>query len=274
MLIYRNSIDPETKASPALIVFGRPIRDPIPIPMGRYCPHPTWTETLINREKALAKRHSREHEKWREHTRSLLLLRIGDHVYLQNLIGNHPKRWERTGTIVEVRQFHQYVVKIDGSGRLTLRNRQHLRKFTPFKAASHEDIIESLSPIIRDAVIHSNGLGKPTINVPARNPESASGEEDKCLGAPASPGPSPERAVDTATPTAGDPAHTAESTHIGLPMQNVDATHTASPQLHIPAIHTTPKKPPMALRRLASHNAPGIAETQPGNRSRSRRSQH
>ena len=80
MLIYRNSIDPETKASPALIVFGRPIRDPIPTPIGKYCPHMTWQETMINREIALAKRHSREHEKWSEHTRELKPLQIGDQV--------------------------------------------------------------------------------------------------------------------------------------------------------------------------------------------------
>ena len=30
MLIYRNSIDPETKTSPAMIIFGHQIRDPIP----------------------------------------------------------------------------------------------------------------------------------------------------------------------------------------------------------------------------------------------------
>ena len=149
MLVYRNSIDPESKASPALIVFGRPIRDAIPIPLGRYCPHPTWRETLAYREQALAKRHSREHEKWDQHTRSLPPLKIGNHVYLQNLTGNHPKRWDRTGIVVEVRQFHQYVVKVDGSGRLTIRNRQHLRKFTPFVTNSREDMIESLIPLTK-----------------------------------------------------------------------------------------------------------------------------
>ena len=52
--------------------------------------------------------------------------------YIQNLIGNHPRRWERTGIVVEVRQYHQYVIRVDGTGRVTIRNRQHLRKFTPF----------------------------------------------------------------------------------------------------------------------------------------------
>ena len=132
MLIYRNSIDPETKASPAMVLFGRPLRDPIPAPLGRYCPHQTWQETIANREKALAIRHSREREKWSEHTRDLKPLEVGDHVYVQNLVGNNPLKWERTGIVVEAMPFKQYRIKLDGSGRITLRNRRHLRKFTPF----------------------------------------------------------------------------------------------------------------------------------------------
>ncbi|KAK3690842.1 hypothetical protein RRG08_021541 [Elysia crispata] len=103
MLIYRSTIDPETKASPALILFGRPIRDKIPIPVGRYCPHNTWQETLTFRETALDSRHSREHEKWSDHTRMLTPLKIGDLVYVQNLVGNHPKKWELSSVITEVR---------------------------------------------------------------------------------------------------------------------------------------------------------------------------
>jgi hypothetical protein len=38
ILMYRNSIDPETKASLAMILFARPIRDAIPIPRGRLNP--------------------------------------------------------------------------------------------------------------------------------------------------------------------------------------------------------------------------------------------
>ena len=150
LLMYRNSVDPETKASPALILFGRPIRDAIPIPMGRYRPHETWTELMSHRELALARRHSRDHERWNEHTHRLPPLQVGDHVYLQNLVGDHPRRWERTGTVVEVRQYHQYVVRVDGTGRVTIRNRQHLRKFTPFHAPATPSL--SVTPAVQGSV--------------------------------------------------------------------------------------------------------------------------
>ncbi|CAG2197272.1 unnamed protein product [Mytilus edulis] len=35
-------------------------------------------------------------------------------------LGNHPRRWERTGTVVEVRQYHQYIIRVDGTGRVTI----------------------------------------------------------------------------------------------------------------------------------------------------------
>ena len=53
ILQYRNTPDPITKVSPAMCVFGRPIKDFIPIPHGKYHPHPTWKETLEAREAAL-----------------------------------------------------------------------------------------------------------------------------------------------------------------------------------------------------------------------------
>ena len=58
-------------------------------------------------------------------------LAVADHVMIQNQIGNHPRRWDKTGQVIEVRQHDQYVIRVDGSGRVTLRNRQFLRRFTP-----------------------------------------------------------------------------------------------------------------------------------------------
>ena len=133
VLQYRNTPDPITKISPALCVFGRPTRDFIPITPGKYRPHETWHETLKAREEALRKRHIRMADTWAEHTKRLPPLAVGDSVRVQNQTGHHPNKCDKTGSVVEVRQHDQYVVKIDGSGRVTLRNRRFLRKFSPVR---------------------------------------------------------------------------------------------------------------------------------------------
>ena len=236
MIIYRNSIDPETKASPALIIFGRPIRDPIPIPMGRYCPHATWRETLAYREQALAKRHSREHEKWDQHTRSLPQLHVGDHVYIQNLTGNHPKRWERTGVVVEVRQYHQYVVKIDGSGRLTLRNRQHLRKFTPFNKPNREQVIEALLPSPKEIITHPVNSSAPAIAPPP--PSSPREGSPTALHHPAAVTP---RAEESDYDTAPEPSSPSDSDSDTSPEPRLPHSSKA------PEPRNPPQKQPRAL---------------------------
>lgn len=131
ILQYRNTPDPDTKLSPAMCVFGHPIKDFIPIPPGRYRPHDTWKETLSAREEALRNRHMRDAERWSEHTKRLPALSVGNFVRIQNQTGPHPTKWDKTGSVIEVRQFDQYIIKVDGSGRMTLRNRKFLRKYTP-----------------------------------------------------------------------------------------------------------------------------------------------
>ena len=130
MLIYRNTPDHTTKLSPAQCVFGRPIKDLIPILPDRYQPHGTWRDTLDARETALRNRHIRSAEKLCEHTRRLPPLAVGDTVRIQNQTGNHPLKWDKIGRVVEVRQFDQYLVRVDGSRRTTLRNRNFLRKYS------------------------------------------------------------------------------------------------------------------------------------------------
>ena len=129
LLQYRNTPDPDTKVSPAMCVYGRQIRDFIPVPPGRYKPHETWSSTLMAREEALRKRHYRMADRLEEHTKRLTPLAVGDLVRVQNQTGPHPKKWDKTGCVVEVHQHDQYNVKMDGSGRTTLRNRKFLRRF-------------------------------------------------------------------------------------------------------------------------------------------------
>ena len=67
-------------------------------------------------------------EKLANHTKQLDDLSIGDKVYIQNQTGPCPNKWDRSGLIVEKRDFDQYVIKVSGTGRLTVRNRRFLRK--------------------------------------------------------------------------------------------------------------------------------------------------
>ena len=53
---------------------------------------------------------------------------------IQNQIGHYPLKWDKTGVIIEFPQFDQYVVTVDGSGRVTLHNRKFLRKYVPVKS--------------------------------------------------------------------------------------------------------------------------------------------
>lgn len=135
ILQYRNTPDPVTGFSPAEVVFGRQLRDFTPVLPGKYRPREEWCRTLERREEALTKRHNRDHERWSEHTQQLPPLKVGDNVYIQNQTGNHARRWDKSGVVVEVKQHDQYIVKKDGSGIATLRNRRFLRKFTPYNVA-------------------------------------------------------------------------------------------------------------------------------------------
>ena len=119
-----------------MAVFGREMRDGLPVLPGKYNPHTCWKELLDYREKGLAKRHVAMKEAWTEHTTKLTPLKVGDKVFLQNQRGNNPRRWERTGIILETKPHDQYLVKVDGTGRTTLRNRKFLRKYQPIAKPS------------------------------------------------------------------------------------------------------------------------------------------
>lgn len=103
-----------------------------------------WTILAEDRERALAKRHLSSIERYNSHTKSHSPLQVGDTVAVQNKTGNHPLRWDKTGHIVEVREHGQYVIKMDGSGRCTLRNRRFLRRCRAFCV---EQAIRSISPM-------------------------------------------------------------------------------------------------------------------------------
>jgi len=96
ILQYRNTPDQNTKLSPAMILFKRPIRDFIPILPGKYRPADVWIETRHDRERAHRVRHAREVERLAQYTKVLHPLKVGDHVRLQNQTGHEQSRdWSK-----------------------------------------------------------------------------------------------------------------------------------------------------------------------------------
>ena len=98
-----------------------------------------------DRERALRKRALRNMENLKIGTKQLEKLHIHDTVQVQNQVGNYPSKWDITGTVVEVKPFDQYIIKVHGSGRLTTRNRKFLRKILPY-AKHPADMSMSPSP--------------------------------------------------------------------------------------------------------------------------------
>ena len=136
LLQLRNTPDPDTGLSPAEMLLGRQLRDFLPIkPSPPLASHKDlselWRKVADWRELALAPRAAKAHERLQAGTKELQPLDEGDCVLIQNQEGNHPKRWDKRGRVIEVLPNRQYKVMVFGSRRLTLRNRRFLRKFKP-----------------------------------------------------------------------------------------------------------------------------------------------
>ena len=125
---YRNTPDRDTERSPAQVIFGRQLRDFLPAPLTRYKPQPQWLLLQEDRERALRKRALMNTKNLEHGTKALVPLEVHDTVQVQNQVGNKPSRWDITGTVIEVRDHDQYVIRVHGSGRVTLRNRKFLKK--------------------------------------------------------------------------------------------------------------------------------------------------
>ena len=217
ILQYRNTPDAETHVSPARCVFGREIRDFIPVHPNRYQPHHTWADMLKHREEALRCRHLKQHERLSEHTKRLPPLKVGDTVRIQNQIGPAPTKWDKTGTVIEVKQFDQYMVRVHGSGRATLRNRKFLRRYTPIQPSNEYaynlDKLRFTTPQLTSTETppaRPSPTGTPTVvepaetttmpDIPADHTTATQGETPNSPGQTETPGPASEPSSEP-TPT-------------------------------------------------------------------------
>lgn len=127
VLQYRNTPIADIGASPAQLLMHRQLRDSIPSHPSLYKPHRKWIEAAAKREIRISRRNAKLAETYNASAHTLPPLEITSIVAVQD----RQKRWVRTGRIVERLDHRQYRVRMDGSGRITLRNRRFLRKIHP-----------------------------------------------------------------------------------------------------------------------------------------------
>lgn len=169
---------------------------------------------------------------------------------IQNQFGNHPTKWDKTGVVVEVRQYDQYVVRMDGSGRMTLLNRKFLRQYLPVHKPPPRLTITDVIPYTAKSPPSTSSpkaatTGQPCPSEPPTDPDLS--KNTPTLSYHEQPNPETRATTSPATQPTIDPS---------LPPARTDT----------PTLPTAPpapaqKKPPLALSRLMDFNSPELKET-------------
>ena len=180
VLQYRNTPIQGLGLSPAQLLLHRQLRDCIPAHPSLYKPHKEWVTAGYQREAMLGKRNAKLQLEYDKHTRDLPQLQLGDYVVVQDM---QSKRWTRFGIVVEILPHRQYHIRMDGSGRVTLRNRRFLKKvikcspqvipsalplnpnaqsYTPPQQSGSTPPQQSGSPDIQGTYIHTPQAEAPT----------------------------------------------------------------------------------------------------------------
>ena len=156
LLQHRNTLDRDCLLSPAEILFGRPLRDGMPLLKKSTMifdndhVREQWQESWAAKETAMRSRLVRNCENLEANSKELQPLREGDSVFIQNQApaSRRSKKWDKQGVIIATGEYDQYLVRVAGTGRLTLRNRRFLRRFQEESSATNTPMPQ---PILRPA---------------------------------------------------------------------------------------------------------------------------
>ena len=196
------------------------------------------------KEDAMRVRFCRSSEALDTHARSLMPLTLGDRVFVQNQHGHHPTKWDKSGTVVELGEHGQYWVKVDGSGRLTLRNRSFLRKFTQLALAISKPL-NITAPSLLEPPHQSTQIQKQVVRPQRSRTDNTTASPE--LREPVFSPQRPRTYHNTASPRLQEPvAHpqrshtdnTATSPGLQEPVISLRTDHnTAPPRLQEPVVH-------------------------------------
>ena len=145
ILEYRNTPIRETERSPSMMLYARRMRDMFQIKdtidETRYDIHKDFILASEDRERAYLEKTIREGKRWAEHTTNQKPLTPGQPVLLQSMKGNDKGQWTSSGTVWTANpDISQYNIKMDGSGRLVLRNRTNLRPIEIQDATQNKEL--------------------------------------------------------------------------------------------------------------------------------------
>ena len=253
MLQLRNTPDTDCTVSPAEIVFGRPLRDAFSF-SNRIATwlnpavSSNWRDAWSMKELALRKRFVRWFERHNERTKELRSLKVGDRRFVQNRDGQFPRRWDRTGLVVQVLPHCKYVIKIDGSGRLTNRNRQFLRLLKPATQTFSGD------PVPLDFAYRKEQANASRFEDPCDRRRDMPSDREDGAHHRGDGGDRPDR--EDGAHQRGDRSDRADGAHRGQQTVSVDAGGSC--------------KVPLALRRLRTYIEPGPREQEEAPRTRLR----
>ena len=178
VLQFRNTPDPDSGLSPAQVLFGHQLRDVLPFKprtqvFSNDLIRPLWRDNWAQREETLRTRFGKQVEALTAGSRPLPQLNVGDVCRVQNQVGSHPNKWDRTGEVVQVNDNDQYLLKMHGSGRVTLRNRKFLRQIQPYRrrTLSHDCVF---APPPHPSSNHDNNVTQSTVVSPSVNDSALS----------------------------------------------------------------------------------------------------
>ena len=250
ILQFRNTPDSDSGLSPSEVLFGHPLRDVLPVPprsqiFDNPSVRPLWKDIWAQREDSLRTRFGKQVDSLSAKTRTLQPLLVGDVCRVQNQTGQHPTKWDKTGEVVQINNNDQYLVKMHGSRRVTLRNRKFLRKIQPLvldqRTTSHAHVVPTLTPASAPAV-------EETFNPSAPNTHPEPVNDHNTVDTPSGPVLYADQA-----PPAASPASTPMDSTIVDPNVSVDGP-TLDSTIHRTGV-TTPTRRPTRNRRVPAWHA-------------------
>ena len=196
MLQYRNTPQPDTRLSPAQVVYGRYMRDFIPVVNDKYEPKQEWAMVREYRERALARRLDRDGARLEQYTKKQRVIPVGGAVAVQNQAGRFPKKWDKTGVVVENKDHDKVLIRMDGSRRLTTRNRKFVKQIlsprdlpemidiqsSPAQVNGSNSEVEKVADEVSTAEYHRNNIDDVGDLTDNHQSQSGTGAGDEIVG--------------------------------------------------------------------------------------------